>query len=282
MAVPALLLVSLLRPGERIRAQDTSDVKPVRLAIVSAVTLGTVIPIHIYQQNAWWLGERAPFRFENDWEYAQNVDKVGHAYAGYLLARMFRYSLEWSGFNERTSTLYGSLLGLSYQMYVEVEDGFRRGYGFSPGDAFFNIIGAAIPLAQWTFPVLKNFTLKYSYWPSQKLREELAAGQRNVFLDDYQGTTFWLAVDPHFMMGSRLSDAVPSWLGLALGVGTRDLRGLDGGRLQVTLALDFNLSRIETESSFLHSVFTLVDFIHLPAPGIRMDGNRVVFGVFYP
>jgi hypothetical protein len=48
VAVPALLLVvSLLRPGEHVYAQDTTDVNPVRLAIVSGITLGTVIPVHI-------------------------------------------------------------------------------------------------------------------------------------------------------------------------------------------------------------------------------------------
>jgi hypothetical protein len=263
-------------------AQDTSEVKPVRLAIVSGLTLGTVIPVHIYQQNAWWQGPRAPFRFENDWVYALNVDKLGHMYAGYLLSRVFRYSLEWSGFSEHTSTFYGSVLGLSYQMYVEVEDGFHRVYGFSPGDAFFNMIGAAIPLAQWTFPVLRNFTLKYSYWPSTGYENELKAGQGKAFLDDYQGTTVWLAMDPHFLMGNRLSDAVPPWLGLAFGVGARDLNESGGGRRQATISLDYNFSRIETESRFLHAVLTVVDFFHLPAPGIRLDGNRVVFGIFYP
>ena len=279
---PLLLLVSLLRSGGHARAQDTSDVKPVRLAIVSGITLGTIIPVHIYQQNAWWQGPRAPFRFENDWVYALNVDKLGHMYAGYLLSRVFRYSLEWSGFSEHTSTFYGSVLGLSYQMYVEVEDGFHRVYGFSPGDAFFNMVGAAIPLAQWTFPLLRNFTLKYSYWPSPGYRNELKAGQGKAFLDDYQGTTVYLAVDPHFMLGSRLRDALPPWLGLAFGVGARDLNESGGGRRQATIALDYNFSRIETGSDFLHAFFTLVDFYHLPAPGIRLDGKRVVFGFFYP
>ena len=283
VAVPALLLlVTLLRPCEHVCAQDTSDVKPVRLAIVSGLTLGTVIPVHIYQQNAWWQGPRAPFRFENDWIYALNVDKLGHMYAGYLLSRVFRYSLEWSGFSEHTSMFYGSVLGLSYQLYVEVEDGFHRVYGFSPGDAFFNMIGATIPLAQWTFPVLRNFTLKYSYWPSTGYTNELKAGQGKAFLDDYQGTTVWLAMDPHFLMGNRLSDAIPSWLGLAFGIGARDLDESGGGRRQATIALDYNFSRIETGSSFLHAVLTVVDFFHLPAPGIRLDGKRVVFGIFYP
>ena len=283
LAVPAfLLVVSLLRPGEHVYAQDTSDVNPARLAIVSGITFGTVIPVHIYQQNAWWQGARAPFRFENDWAYALNVDKLGHMYAGYLLSRTFRYSLEWSGFSRHTSTFYGSVLGLTYQMYVEVEDGFHRIYGFSPGDAFFNMIGAAIPLAQWTFPLLRNFTLKYSYWPSTGYRNELRAGQGRAFLDDYQGTTVWLGVDPHFLLGSRLADALPPWLGLAFGVGARDLDETGGGRRQATIALDYNFSRIQTGSDFLQALFTLVDFYHLPAPGIRLDGKRIIFGVFYP
>ena len=282
LRAPALVALLLFARGGEALAQDTTDVKPVRLAIVSAVTLGTVIPVHIYQQNAWWQGPRAPFRFENDWIYALNVDKLGHMYAGYLLSRTFKYTLEWSGFSEHTSTFYGSALGLTYQMYVEVEDGFHRVYGFSPGDAFFNIIGATIPLAQWTFPVLRNFALKYSYWPSTGYRDELKAGQAKAFLDDYQGTTVWLAVDPHFVMGKELASAVPSWLGLAFGVGARDLNESGGGRRQATLAIDFNFSKIETESSVLHAVFTLADLVHLPAPGIRLDGNRVLFGVFYP
>ncbi len=282
---PALLIAVVLSAAilaAPSHAQDTSDVKPVRLAVVSGVTLGTVIPVHIYQQRAWWQGARAPFRFENDWVYALNVDKLGHMYAGYILSRTFNYMLQWSGFSEHTSTFYGSAIGLSYQMYVEVEDGFHRVYGFSPGDAFFNIIGATIPLAQWTFPVLRNFALKYSYWPSPIYRSELASGQGKAFLDDYQGTTVWLAVDPHFMMGKEASDALPSWLGLAFGVGARNLDESGGGRRQATLAIDYNLSKIATESDFLRALFTLLDYIHFPSPGIRLDGKRVVFGVFYP
>ena len=281
-AAAILAITSFIITRDPACAQDTSCVKPVRLAIVSGVTLGTVIPVHIYQQNAWWQGPRGPFRFENDWSYALNVDKLGHMYAGFILARTFGSMLEWSGFSEHTSTFYGSVLGLSYQMYVEVEDGFHRVYGFSPGDAFFNVLGATIPLAQWTFPVLRNFTLKYSYWPSPRYEHELKAGQARAFIDDYQGTTVWLGIDPHFFLGERIAEAVPPWLGLAFGVGARDLTGNGEGRRQATLALDYNFSRIRTESEFLRTVFTLADFVHLPAPGIRLDGKRVTVGIFYP
>jgi hypothetical protein len=264
------------------KAQDSTHIHPVRLAVVSGVTLGTVIPVHIYQRNAWWQGPRAPFVFVNDWSYALNIDKLGHLYSGYLLSRLFGYSLRWSGFNEETSTFYGSILGLSYQLYVEVEDGFHRYYGFSPGDAFSNMIGATIPLAQQTFPLLRNFSLKYSYYPSSRYLNDLKAGQARAFIDDYQGMTVWLAVDPHFMMGDELAASVPSWLGFAFGAGVRDLDQFGDGRRVFYLTLDYNLAKIKTGSEFLHSVFTALDFIHFPAPGIMLDGKRVRVGVFYP
>jgi len=264
------------------RAQDTSDVNGVRLALVAGVTLGTVIPVHLYQQHAWWQGQRAPFRFENDWAYALNVDKLGHMYAGYLLSRTFGYTLRWSGFSEHASTFYGSVLGLSYQMYVEVEDGFHKDYGFSPGDAFFNMIGATVPLAQSTFPVLQNFSLKYSYWPSSGYLNALQQGQQRVFLDDYQGTGVWLAMDPRFLMGPELSRLLPSWLGCAFGAAARDLDGSGGGRRILSLAIDYNLSKIETGSDLLHALFTVIDFFHLPAPVIRLDGTKIKAGIIYP
>ena len=274
--------VGSIAAHERAFAQDTTHVHPVRLAIVSGVTLGTVIPVHIYQRNAWWQGPRAPFGFQNDWQYALNIDKLGHMYSGYLLARLFGYSLLWSGFTEQSSTFYGSVLGLSYQLYVEVEDGFHTYYGFSPGDAFADMIGATIPLAQQTFPVLKNFSLKYSYFPSTTYINDINAGQQRAFIDDYQGMTVWLAVDPHFMMSGALANAVPSWLGFAVGLAGRDLNLNGGGRRVAYLSLDYNLSNIETDSEFLHAVLTALDFLHFPAPGIMLDRSTVKFGVFYP
>ena len=277
-----LLIVAWVGGPEVARAQDSSDVKVGRVALIGGVTLGTVIPVHLYQQSAWWQGQRAPFRFENDWKYALNVDKVGHMYAGYILSRTFGYMLRWSGLSEHSSTFYGSVFGLTYQMYVEVEDGFHRDYGFSPGDAFSNMVGATIPLAQSTFPVLKNFAFKYSYWPSSNYLDELHAGQTRAFLDDYQGTTVWLAVDPHFLMGSGAARVVPAWLGFAVGLAARDLDLNGNGRRLYSLALDYNLSKIETDSDLLQAIFTLLDYIHLPAPEILFDGKHVRLGVFYP
>jgi hypothetical protein len=280
--LPFLVILSTLFLHPSTLGQDSSSIKSGRLALVGGVTLATVIPVHIYQAKAWWQGNRAPFKFQNDWTYAMNIDKWGHMYAGNLLSRVFGYSLAWSGLNEKSSALYGSILGLSYQMYVEVEDGFHKDYGFSPGDAFSNMIGATIPLAQATIPVLKNFSLKYSYWPSPRYISEIDQGQKRAFIDDYQGMTVWIAMDPHFLMGSELATTVPSWLGISFGIAARDLDVYGNGREVYYLTLDYNLSKIQTDSGFLRTLFTVVDFFHLPAPGMALDGGKFKVGFFYP
>jgi hypothetical protein len=281
-AVLFFLVPCILSFPPQTNAQDSSSVKPGRLALVGGVTLATVIPVHIYQQRAWWQGERTPFKFRNDWSYAMNIDKWGHMYGGNLMSRVFGYSLLWSGLSEKSSALYGSILGLTYELYVEVEDGFHKEYGFSPGDAFANMIGATIPLAQATFPVLKNFSLKYSYWPSPRYISEIDQGQQRAFIDDYQGMTVWIAMDPHFLMEKDLAEAVPSWLGISFGVAARDLDAFGNGRRVLYLTLDYNLAKIRTGSSLLRTVFTVIDFFHLPAPGIALDGSKLKAGFFYP
>ena len=272
----------ILPVGARLdlHAQDSTRIAPLRLVTVSTLTLGTGIGVHIYQQNAWWQGERAPFQFENDWTYALNIDKFGHAYGAYLLSNLFTYSLSWSGFDRRSSVFYGSMLGLGYQLYVEVEDGYHKAYGFSPGDAFADVVGAMVPLAQEAYPVLRNVRLKWSYWPSSQYKNELSQGQSRVFIDDYQGQIYWLGVDPHFMMGDGLRSVVPDWLGLSFGAAVRNL-DTGGGEKLFYLTLDYNLANIRTQSDFLHSVLTALDFLHFPAPGIGLEGGRFKVGVFY-
>src|SRR5579883_705003 len=45
----------------------TTDIKPIGLAITSGVYAGAFLALHIYEANAWWRNDRAPFHFEEDW-----------------------------------------------------------------------------------------------------------------------------------------------------------------------------------------------------------------------
>jgi hypothetical protein len=260
---------------------DSTQVIPGRVVLLGALTVGTVTAVHIYQARAWWQGPRAPFRFENDWVYALNIDKLGHAYGAYTLSHLFMYSMDWSGFTHSASVYYGSVLGLAYQLYVEVEDGYHQDYGFSPGDAFSDVIGAAIPLAQERFPVLKNFSLKWSYYPSTEYLDALRGGSGRTFIDDYQGQTYYFTMDPHFLMGDHPPSWIPSWLGVGFGLASRDLQSTEARRRVYIFCLDYNLSRIQTESGFLRSLFTALDHFHFPAPGVVLDGSTVKLRLVY-
>jgi hypothetical protein len=262
-------------------AQDSTHIDATRLSVVGGVTAATVAVNHIYQRRAWWQGEREPFRFVNDWEYALNIDKFGHVYAACLTSNLARAALQWSGLNEKGSVFYGSVFGLAYELYVEAEDGFHKAYGFSPGDAISDIVGTMIPLAQATFPVLQNFSLKWSYYPSRQYLDELKSEKLRTFIDDYEGQVYWISVDPHFMMSERLSEIVPRWLGLSFGAAVHDLGEQTSSHRLYYLTMDYNFSKIETESSVVRTVLHALDFFHLPSPGIGLENGKLRAGIFY-
>ncbi len=273
-----LLLIVLRSLGA---AQDSTAINPTRMAVVGGAAAATVVAVHIYQRDAWWQGAREPFRFENDWAYALNIDKMGHAYGAYSESKIARAILHWSGFSEKSSLFYGSLIGLGYQLYVEVEDGYHKTYGFSPGDAFSNIIGASIPHAQDAFPLLRNFSMKFSYYPSDQYLNDLHSERFRAFIDDYEGQVFWITMDPHFLMGKETASAIPSWLGVSLGFAVHDLDEHGGGKRLYYLTADYQFSKIQTGSDILKAVFGALDFFHFPAPGFALEDNKLKVGIFY-
>jgi hypothetical protein len=265
-------------------AGDSSSVDQGRLALVAGVALGASVGIYVYQQQAWWDGPRTEFWVVNDWVYSNGLDKLGHMYGSYLLSYVLQYGLEWSNVREDQSVLFGSLAALGLQFTAETLDGFHRIYGFSPGDAIANIAGATLPILQWRFPVMKNFQLKFSYYPSAGYLDDLKGSKQRVFLDDYEGQRYWLAVDPHFFLGKGARRVLPAWLGFAIGMGLTDPTTemvRNPWTSEYFLTLDYNLSKIETESGFLKALFRALDFLHLPAPGIALKQGTVRFGVFY-
>ncbi len=284
LAILQPLAVSWNVFAQRNVALDTSvsaGVNPGRLAIVGAITGATVVGVHLYQQQAWWQGPRAPFRFENDWDYAMNVDKQGHAYGAYLLSHLFGYAMRWSGEDQPSSALYGSLFGLGYQLYVEVEDGFHKDYGFSPGDAISDVAGASVPLLQETFPVLKSFALKWSYYPSKEYLDALKQQQSRVFIDDYEGQIYWYSWTPRAAFDGPSLSWLPEWLGVSVGFGARQLYDPSLRHRIVAVTLDVSLSRIHTGSDFVNAVLTALDHIHVPSPGFIVERGVVTFGIIY-
>jgi len=278
---PIIVTILCSMVAGHLHAQDSTNIDNGRIVLIGSAAAATIAAIHIYQRDAWWQGDREPFRFENDWEYALNIDKFGHTYGAFSESKIAKNILQWAGFSSQASTFYGSLTGLAYQTYVEIEDGYHKAYGFSPGDEFSNIIGSSIPLAQEAFPFFSNFSLKYSYYPSNQYLTDLKTQSFRVFIDDYEGSTFWITMDPHFLMSKELSAAIPKWLGISLGLAVHNIDETGEGSRLYYLTLDYNFSKIETESNFLKALFGAMDFFHFPAPGFGLEDGKIKVGVFY-
>ncbi|MBN1448322.1 MAG: hypothetical protein JXA28_10365 [Bacteroidetes bacterium] len=278
-------------PADSIRALPFEGYDPMtthwqwdRAAIVGGVLGATVAGIHVYQQNAWWKDQRTSFHITDDPDYALNVDKAGHVYGGALGSFIGQKSLEWAGAGRTTAVWGGFAMGALFELYVEFEDGFARDWGFSPGDAYADVIGAAWPVVQHYVPFVQHFQPKFSYFPSDDMLDGKHKGNA---IDDYEGQTYWMGVHVHGLLPRSWQSYWPEWLGIAIGVSVRNMprvAGDDPARMErnVILALDYDMTKIlPGDSWLLRALKEGLNFIHFPSPAIRISPNYVAYGLYF-
>ncbi len=248
---------------------------------ISAATLGSAAAVHFYQANAWWKDERTKFKIVNDWEYALWIDKIGHFYGTYLIQHGFSASFEGSGFNLENSAWLGAGCALGFQLFVEIEDGFGPQWGFSPGDALFDVFGAAYPIFQYYYPYLNNFKLKFSYYPVDLNKVSPTSGQKHILIDDYSGQKFWLSFRMKNLLPDGLSANWPAWLNLAVGYGVKNLNGSGGGQKDVYIAFDLDIEEIPLFGKPWGFIKNTLNYAHFPMPGVRITNGVAFFGLCY-
>ena len=260
-----------------------THLKPLPAAIVGGVYIGAFVWLHNEQANAWWADQRGEFHIQDDWEYALQVDKAGHFYGGYMASYLISEGLLTTGMSWDAATVWGSVAGLMYQTYVELEDGYARDWGFSPSDMVSNTLGAGYFVAQHYVPFLQNFTPKWQYVPSDWLGKN-TINHSTTFIDDYNGSTFWMSANVHNLLPEAAAGYWPRWLNIAVGynvygVGLPDPR--DRERRYV-VALDYNLVELLPDGHGLWNWFRQgLNMIKLPAPAIVI-GNTTRFHLLYP
>lgn len=258
-------------------SHSQSKVNYTKLALVGAGTVGTIAVIHVYQQHAWWSGQRRSFHIVNDWEYALNIDKIGHFYGATLISNLFSGSLKWAGIDEKKAMIYGALLGTVFGLYVEFEDGFATDWGFSPGDAGADILGAWYPVVQHYVPFFRNFNFKWSYIPTTQLK----TGVKKIFIDDHEGQTMWLSISLNNFLPEKIEKFYPDFLNIAIGYGVRNLDGRGGGQREFYISLDYDLEKLPGDGWLWKFIKKNLNYIHLPAPAIRLTPRFAFFGFFF-
>ena len=245
--------------------------------------------------NQLWYANypRSKFHFINDNSDWLQMDKAGHVFSSYQIGRFGSEMLQWSGSSRKNQLIYGAGLGFVFLTAVEVLDGYSSEWGASSGDIIANAAGTALYVSQELLWKEQRITPKFSFHSTKfaELRPEvLGKSFSEQILKDYNGQTYWLSANLHsFAKESKL----PKWLNVAIGYGAE---GMVTGNIKNTeflsnnparfrqfyLSFDVDLTKIETNSRFLKTVFSILNTVKVPAPTIEFRRfNDIKYHVIY-
>ena len=99
-------------------------------AAQSALYLGTMYGL----SKSWYKNRLTNFNFKDDTHEWLQMDKMGHVYTSYQIARHTAAIYKKTGISKRQMLVYGAISGIIFQTPIEILDGFSPDYGFSTGD----------------------------------------------------------------------------------------------------------------------------------------------------
>jgi hypothetical protein len=110
----------------------------------------------------------------------------------------------------------------------------------------------------------------------------LGSSLSEELLKDYNGQAYWLSFNTHSFLQEQ--SRFPKWLNFAVGYGAdgmtygsvSDQRQADNlpqfeRERQLYFSLDIDLSKIETNSKALNTIFEVFGFLKIPAPAIEIN-----------
>ena len=276
-----LLSISAVGQTSFYKKADTLNTKR-RNAIAisaSAMTTGALIAL-----NQLWYKEypRSSFHFKNDNNDWKQMDKTGHFMTSYYLGKLGMEVLDWAGVSEKNQLIYGATYGFAFLTAVEVLDGHSDKWGASPGDILANAAGTGLLIGQELLWNEQRITVKYSFHQTEIAKQRPNTLGKNYLqqtLKDYNGQTYWLSAN---IWSFNKKSSFPKWINIALGYGADQmLYGnsntgnalLENPYRQFYISLDLDLTKIETNSEFLKTIFSIVNFVKIPAPALEITSK---------
>ena len=259
------------------------------------ITYGTALA-GLY--HTWYKGSSfGHFRFVNDNKKWLQMDKAGHAWAGYMQGRFSIAAWRWVGVDERKAIWKGAITGFAFQNLVEILDGFSGAWGFSWGDYIADVAGSGLLMSQelaWKEQrILFKFSTHRNHYKEAAMEERAndiygsSLGSR--LLDDYNAQTYWLSLN----LKSLSKMKFPSWLNLAVGYGAHGMFGdtrnswempdgttahMNTKRLrQFYLSPDIDLSKIQSRSALMRTLLFVLNSCKVPAPTLELSGGKTKF-----
>lgn len=275
--------------GSFLKPSDSLDKKRQNSIVIaeSVLAAGALVGL-----NQLWYADypQSNFHFINDNSEWLQMDKLGHSFSSYHLGRFGAEMFQWSGASKKNQLIYGAGLGFAFLTAVEVLDGYSSEWGASTGDVIANASGTALYISQELLWKEQRITPKFSFHTTQFAAyrpDVLGRSLSEQILKDYNGQTYWLSTNLYsFSKGSK----IPKWLNLAVGYGAN---GMVSGNIennpqnstqkverfrQFYLSFDVDLTKIETKSHFLKTIFSVFNTIKIPAPTIEYSANEGLKG----
>ncbi|MFA6542647.1 MAG: DUF2279 domain-containing protein [Bacteroidota bacterium] len=235
----------------------------------------------VFMEFQWWwkddfLYKKHAFRLKSDGylnNYSLGVDKLGHMYGSYLIFHTTYDFLRWADFDDRTALWTAVAVPAAHALAIEIADGFSK-WAFSPPDLVFNSAGIVYGALQTEYPILRNFNIKWSYYPSA------SGGTGDPDwgpASDYSGHIYWLSMNVHDLLPEKAQPYWPRFLNLAVGMGADNVSFGDTGpkKRKFAVSLDWNMTELPLTGDTWDVLKNLVDKIHFPAPGIRfVEGEK--------
>ena len=258
---------------------DTLNSKRRNAVIITetALSIGTLVAL----DKLWYSGySRSNFHFINDNNQWKQLDKMGHVMTSYYVGKIGMEVLDWSGVSKKNQLIYGATFGFTFLTAIEVLDGFSNKWGASWGDITANAAGTSLLIGQELAWNEQRILLKYSFSQSTYATQRPNVLGQNFLqqaLKDYNGQTYWLSTN---IWSFYKESNFPKWLNIALGYGAD---GMLYGETNPTntlpqdpyrqfyLSVDLDLTKIKTNSKFLKTLFSTINFIKIPAPALEYN-----------
>lgn len=252
------------------------------------ITEATLASAAIIGLNQLWYAdyEKSKFHFINDNSNWLQMDKIGHAFSAYQLGRFSMSAMSWAGTSKRNQLLYGAPVGFAFLTAIEVLDGFSSEWGASTGDIIANAAGTALLIGQELGWEEQRISLKYSFHKTEYANlnpNKLGENTIQQGLKDYNGQTYWLSAN---IWSFTKESKFPKWLNIAFGFGAKGMLSSKPGHeletspryRQFYASFDVDLTKIKTNSKFLKTVFSTINYIKIPAPAIEFTSNGKIKG----
>ena len=269
---------------------DTLYIKR-RNAIIATETIlatGTLFAL-----NELWYKDypRSSFQFKNDNNDWKQMDKAGHLMTAYYFGKIGMNTLDWAGVSKKNQLIYGATLGFTFLTAVEILDGYSEQWGASLGDVLANAAGTGLLVGQELLWNEQRISVKYSFHQTKYAKQRPGTLGENFLqqtLKDYNGQTYWLSAN---IWSFNKKSNFPKWLNIAFGYGADGMlfgsNSIENSLLQdpyrqFYLSLDADLTKINTNSKFLKTIFSVVNFIKIPAPALEFNTkNGIKFHYLY-